>query len=199
MSIPPVERRRFKVGKYDIIAHPIPNYAHMLRYTVFVGGKRIELHYFGPGHTLGDTAVYLPDDKVLFMSENYFSNMFISVGEGHMLKSEWLDTVAKAMQLDAVWVIPGHGQISGLSAAQLKTGFQKCYDMVQTLYDNVKRHVDRGDSLEKTMAEFDSEAGEFAKLSFYESSVPGLAGLKERSVRATYNRLAGRPIGTGAR
>lgn len=41
MSIPTVERRRFKVGKYDIIANPIPNSAHMLRYTVFVGGKRI--------------------------------------------------------------------------------------------------------------------------------------------------------------
>ena len=41
MSIPTVERRRFKVGKYDIIAHPIPNSAHMLRYTVFVAGKRI--------------------------------------------------------------------------------------------------------------------------------------------------------------
>jgi len=41
MSIPTVERRRFKVGKYDIVAHPIPNSAHMLRYTVFVGGKRI--------------------------------------------------------------------------------------------------------------------------------------------------------------
>jgi hypothetical protein len=41
MSIPTVERKRFKVGKYDIIAHPIPNSAHMLRYTVFVSGKRI--------------------------------------------------------------------------------------------------------------------------------------------------------------
>ena len=41
MSIPTVERKRFKVGKYDIIAHPIPNSAHMLRYNVFVGGKRI--------------------------------------------------------------------------------------------------------------------------------------------------------------
>jgi hypothetical protein len=41
MSIPTVERRRFKVGKYDIIAHPIPSSAHMLRYNVFVGGKRI--------------------------------------------------------------------------------------------------------------------------------------------------------------
>lgn len=41
MTIPTVERKRFKVGKYDIIANPIPNSAHMLRYTVFVGGKRI--------------------------------------------------------------------------------------------------------------------------------------------------------------
>lgn len=41
MSIPTVERKRFKVGKYDIIAHPIPNSAHMLRYTVFVGTKRV--------------------------------------------------------------------------------------------------------------------------------------------------------------
>jgi hypothetical protein len=41
MSIPTVERRRFKVGKYDIIAHPIPSSAHMLRYNVFLGGKRI--------------------------------------------------------------------------------------------------------------------------------------------------------------
>jgi hypothetical protein len=41
MSIPTVEGRRFKVGKYHIIATPIPHSAHMLRYTVFVDGRRI--------------------------------------------------------------------------------------------------------------------------------------------------------------
>ncbi len=41
MSIPTVEGRRFTIGKYDIIAQPIPYSAHMLRYTVFVDGKRI--------------------------------------------------------------------------------------------------------------------------------------------------------------
>jgi len=35
------ERRRFMLGKYEIIAQPIPGSAHMLRYTVFVGGRRI--------------------------------------------------------------------------------------------------------------------------------------------------------------
>ena len=41
MSIPTVEGRRFMVGKYEIIARPIPHSAHMLRYTVLVDGKRI--------------------------------------------------------------------------------------------------------------------------------------------------------------
>ncbi|MCC6210446.1 MAG: hypothetical protein IT513_05325 [Burkholderiales bacterium] len=34
-------RRRFMIGKYEIIAQPIAGSAHMLRYTVFVGGRRV--------------------------------------------------------------------------------------------------------------------------------------------------------------
>ena len=41
MSIPTIAARRFTLGKYDIIATPIPHSAHMLRYTVLVDGKRI--------------------------------------------------------------------------------------------------------------------------------------------------------------
>jgi hypothetical protein len=35
------ERKRFMIGKYEIIAQPIPGSAHMLRYTVFASGRRI--------------------------------------------------------------------------------------------------------------------------------------------------------------
>ena len=41
MTIPTVVGRRFSVGKYDIVARPMPQSAHMLRYEVLVGGKRI--------------------------------------------------------------------------------------------------------------------------------------------------------------
>jgi hypothetical protein len=41
MTIPTIEGRRFSVGKYDIVATPIPGSAHMLRYTIFLNGKRI--------------------------------------------------------------------------------------------------------------------------------------------------------------
>src|SRR5205814_8458690 len=41
MTIPTVLGRRFSVGKYDIIATPIPYSAHMLRYAVILNGKRL--------------------------------------------------------------------------------------------------------------------------------------------------------------
>ncbi len=41
MTIPVGERRRFSVGKYDVIAEPIPHSRHMLRYVVYVGKTRI--------------------------------------------------------------------------------------------------------------------------------------------------------------
>lgn len=41
MSIPTIAAHRFTLGKYDIVATPIPHSAHMLRYAVFVNGMRI--------------------------------------------------------------------------------------------------------------------------------------------------------------
>ena len=38
---PVVGRGRFMVGKYEVIAEPIPHSRHMLRYTVHVGRTRI--------------------------------------------------------------------------------------------------------------------------------------------------------------
>jgi len=41
MSIPTIVARRFSVGKYEVIATPIPHSRHMLRYTVYVDGRRL--------------------------------------------------------------------------------------------------------------------------------------------------------------
>ena len=37
----PAGRTRFMVGKYEVVAQPIPGATHMLRYTVSVAGRRI--------------------------------------------------------------------------------------------------------------------------------------------------------------
>lgn len=41
MSIPVKTRRRFMVGKYEVIAEPMPYAMHMLRYNVYLDKKRI--------------------------------------------------------------------------------------------------------------------------------------------------------------
>ena len=41
MTIPAAGRGRFMVGKYEVIAEPIPHSMHMLRYTVYVGKTRV--------------------------------------------------------------------------------------------------------------------------------------------------------------
>jgi hypothetical protein len=41
MSRPLLESSQFKLGKYDVVAKPLPYATHMLRYTIYVGKKRI--------------------------------------------------------------------------------------------------------------------------------------------------------------
>jgi hypothetical protein len=41
MTLPSIEGRQFTIGKYEIRATPIAHSAQMLRYTVFVAGRRI--------------------------------------------------------------------------------------------------------------------------------------------------------------
>ena len=51
MTIPTIEGRQFTIGKYEIRATPIAHSAHMLRYTVFVDGKRIGSMASMPGES----------------------------------------------------------------------------------------------------------------------------------------------------
>src|SRR5258706_7075390 len=39
--MPMLERKQYKIGKYDIVAQPAAGSMHMLRYTVMLNGKRL--------------------------------------------------------------------------------------------------------------------------------------------------------------
>jgi hypothetical protein len=41
MSLPSIAGRQFMLGKYEVRATPIAHSAQMLRYTVFIDGRRI--------------------------------------------------------------------------------------------------------------------------------------------------------------
>ena len=149
--------------------------------VMHVGGKTIELHHFGFGHTRGDTVVFLPEDGVAFLSELYFNGIAASVGEGYA--RQHLDTLRLALELDAEWFIPGHGYIDGFDAPGLRAGAERYYQNVKAIHDEVLKHVEAGDSLEKTLEEIDADLGDFAELPFYDF-------LKTGCISGTYRALS---------
>jgi cyclase len=79
---------------------------------VFLGGKQVQMRYFGRGHTNGDAMVYFPALRVLHTGDLVAgTSPLIDYGGGGSLK-EWAATLDKAMKLDFDTMIPGHGPIA---------------------------------------------------------------------------------------
>lgn len=159
----------------------LPDITYHDTMRIEVGGVGLELHYFGRGHTRGDTVVYVPSAKVAFLSELYFNGVFASLAEGYA--TEHLATLDRALALDADWWLPGHGYVKGQSQAQLAEGAQRYRRNVQAVRDAVARRVTAGESLDQVLAGIDGDLGEFARLPFYRY-------LKTGCVSGTYKALA---------
>ena len=152
----------------------LPHITYDKQMVLHIGTKTIELHHFGFGHTRGDTVVYLPEEGVAFLTELYFNGIAASVGEGYA--EQHLETLRRALNLDAEWFIPGHGYIDGYSAAELREGANRYHQNVQAIHDAVLKHVKQGHSLDQTLASIDEELGEFAELPFYQFLKTGCIG-----------------------
>lgn len=75
--------------------------------TVTFGDRNIEVMFLGRAHTGGDLLVWLPDEKILFMSEVFLNRVFPAMRSAY--PTEWLATVDKALAMNAKIYIPGHG------------------------------------------------------------------------------------------
>ena len=81
-----------------------------------LGGTEIRILFLGRAHTGGDLQVFLPKEKILYMSEVFINRIFPSMANGY--PSEWVETLKKAEQLDPIWYVPAHGFVD--EAAALK-------------------------------------------------------------------------------
>jgi cyclase len=85
------------------------------RATIFLGGKAIQLYYFGRAHTNGDIVAYFPAQRVLSAGDMF------TVGDptpelvdypGGGSAKEWPITLDSALKLDFDTVVPGHGTVT---------------------------------------------------------------------------------------
>jgi glyoxylase-like metal-dependent hydrolase (beta-lactamase superfamily II) len=75
--------------------------------SVEMGGEPIEILFLGRSHTGGDLAVWLPRQKILFLSEIYLNRVFPAMRSAY--PSEWLKALERAEAMHANIYIAGHG------------------------------------------------------------------------------------------
>lgn len=85
--------------------------------AITLGGRRIEVLFLGRAHTGSDLEVYLPAEKILYMSEAFSNGIFPSMSNA--FPSEWVAALKKAEAMDVDKYIPAHGTVDG---AMLLTG-----------------------------------------------------------------------------
>jgi cyclase len=86
------------------------------RQTIDVGGIEVQAIYAGRAHTGGDLLVYLPQQKILFMSEVYLNRVFPAMRSAY--PREWVAVLDKALAMDVDLYVPGHGFIEQARAAR---------------------------------------------------------------------------------
>ena len=87
----------------------IPNEIVIDKKVVNLGSTEIQILNLGRSHAGTDLTVYLPKEKILFMSETYFHRLFPALRTG--FPGEWIQSIRKAEAMDVRYYIPGHGYI----------------------------------------------------------------------------------------
>jgi len=86
------------------------------RQVIDVGGIEVRALFLGRAHTGGDLVVYLPRQKILFMSEVFLNRVFPAMRSA--FPTEWVGVIDKALKLDVDRFVPGHGFIEEPKASR---------------------------------------------------------------------------------
>lgn len=79
---------------------------HVLRF----GGAEVHAHFYGRGHTGGDTMVYFPDAKVVMVSDQITDGTPIVDFANGGSAVEWTQVLDGVLKLDFEMAIPGRGE-----------------------------------------------------------------------------------------
>ncbi|MBI1791210.1 MAG: MBL fold metallo-hydrolase [Acidobacteria bacterium] len=138
--------------------------------TLFLGELRVEILHPGPGHTRGDTVVWLPGQKILFSGDLVEYGAAAYTGDAQL--EEWPDTLETLRALQPEKLVPGRGPAL-LSPQQVNAGLDYTRDFVTTLFSSARQAVAEGKSLRETFADVREKMDpKFGHVFIYEHCLP---------------------------
>lgn len=124
----------------------LPSITFSERLALYLGHHCIQLIHL-PGHTVSQTAVFIPEEKVVFTGDNvtYQIKGFLHDADPFA----WLKSLKRIAELDVKHIVPGHGEVCD------KSYLKEQEDYIQGAIDAVKAAIGKGMSREEAMGRVD--------------------------------------------
>jgi cyclase len=149
------------------------------RMTVYFGGKEFQILHFGQAHTRGDSVVFVPQDRIAYLSELFFADEFPNMAQGYGVS--WLRVLDGVEALGADILVPGHGPIPE-DPKGTRAGLRRMRQLLVDSRDAIQGEIARGATEDQVVAA--------VKLQQYEK-LPTYAAQREVTVRRMYKELTG--------
>lgn len=157
----------------------LPQVTYRDRLTIHLGGKEIQILYLGRGHTRGDSIIFVPQDRIAYVSELFFSDQFLYINDGYGLS--WLKTLDAIEALPADILVPGHGPIPQ-DPKETRQGLHRFRQILVDLRDAVQQEIARGATEDQAAATI--QLSQYEKLQGYKSQ-------REVAIRRMYKEMTG--------
>jgi len=157
----------------------LPHQTFRDRITFYLGGKEIQVLHLGRAHTRGDSIIYVPQDRIVYLSELLFSDQFLFINDGYGL--DWLKALDAVEALGAEIYVPGHGPMSA-NPKESHQAVRQFRQMLLDVRDAVQDAVKRGLTEEQAVAT--------VKWPQYEK-MQGYSNQRETAVRRLYQQITG--------
>ena len=129
----------------------VPSLTFRDKMDIYLGSKKVELLYFGVGHTTGDIVVYFPRENTAFLGDQIFlgrTQLIHSYKGGNSF--EHVKTLAKMLQaVDAEKFCSGHSEMTDRAA------IRNHIDRMKQRQEKVKALTEKGKNLEEIKGEFE--------------------------------------------
>jgi glyoxylase-like metal-dependent hydrolase (beta-lactamase superfamily II) len=146
------------------LAPYVPSLTYREKLDIYLGDKKVELRYFGVGHTKGDTVVYFPEEKTAFLGDQIFMGrpQLIHSYKGGNSFSHVKALTKMLESIDAEKFCSGHSD--PIDRSIIEHHIQK----ITTIQGKVKSLIKQGKSLEEVKKEFPENHGRLIESIFNE-------------------------------
>lgn len=137
------------------LSHYLPSITFQDKMELYLGGSKMELWYFGVGHTTGDAVVYFPREKIAFLGDLIFLNrpQLIHAYKGGNSFS-YVETLGKMLE-----TLPARVFCSGHADPVGRKDVETCLADMKKRQEKIRSLMAAGKDLPAILEQFPQEEG----------------------------------------